>query len=539
MNRPKPIPIALYAGVALATVLVGFYYKVILPFVGLPADLLMWGETDFVGNIIRFRGGHPMYSPVDDINSSTYPPLAALVTYGVVWLLRLPVEVPVLRAVQLAYVALGALLGYACWRVLRSLVLERSDVEQPRAWAALVVMTVLLAATSPATSEWIHALHTDALTMLWSIASFLALLLYVRAPSRTGLVLLCLLPAAGFAVKQYLLIWAPINFVALLIDDPRNRRRLVGLFVVTTGLTLAGIGLCFLLWGRDYLFWVFEVVGGARSRIGFSAGGFEMSVPRAADHVLRAWAPLSLGFIGGWLLIRRRPTRRLAALWVPWLLLIAAEAMTSGTGWGSLYHFGPGVAIGSIWLLAVLPEVWPERNDNDALHPLARSAWAFAALLLTYLALAAVPSGEEGQQRYWARGLPEGSDEFIVAIESELVGLPPERVLLDWGNWPYLESGFLARDRAVAMADFPTVGRYDLLEPLLERIRTRQYVKIIVQRLHSPGFLYDWGNLERSTGIRAALLENYREVRVIPGFESDGAPQVQFNGPVSVLVPRE
>jgi hypothetical protein len=59
-----------------------------------------------------------------------------------------------------------------------------------------------------------------------------------------------------------------------------------------------------------------------------------------------------------------------------------------------------------------------------------------------------------------------------------------------------------------------------------------------VHRLRGPGFIYDWDALERPTGIRAALLEHYEEVRIIPAIDAYGAPQIQFNGPVSVLVPR-
>jgi len=536
--RATSAPFALYAGVGLAAVLCAFYYRVIWPFVMFPADLLMWGETDFTGNIIRMRAGLPIYTPVEDVNSSTYPPLASLVTYAIVSVLQLPVEVPVLRLVQLGFVILASILGLLCWRMLRGLVVGESRLDHPLAWGSLVTLTVLLAATAPATSEWIHALHTDALSMLWSVACFAMLLWYMRAPSRGKLVLLCAAPAIGFAIKQYLLIWAPIAFFTLLIDDHRQRGRLAGLVGLTTAFVFGGVALMYTLWGRDYLFWVFEVVGGARSRIGFSAAGFEMSLPRAADHLLRAWGPLSLGLLGGWLLLERGPSRRLVALWTPWLVLVASEALTSGTGWGSLYHFGPAVAIGAIWLLVALPEAWPESRAGSWLPAPVRSAFGLAALLVAYLALGVVPSAEEGHQRYWARTLPEGSHELVHAIESELDGMDPTGVLIDWGNWAYLPSNHLARDRAVAMADFPTVGRYDLLDPLLARIRGHEYDKIIVHRLHQPGFIYDWGNLDRPTGVRAALLEHYQEVRTIPSVEAFGAPQIQFLGPVSVLVPR-
>lgn len=535
--RPSP-PVALYAGVAFAVVLVAFYLRLIIPYMGFGADLFMWGETDFVGNIIRLRGGHPMYSPVADINSSTYPPVAAMVTYWVTRLLGLPVEVPVLRYVQLGYLAAAAGVGLACWGALRALLFPGARLDRPLAWAAFTLLALFLALTAPETGQWVHALHTDALSLLWSGVSFLALLLYLARPTRTRFLLLAAAPAVGFAIKQYLLIWAPVAFFTLLIDDPRAIRRLAGLFLLTTALTFLVVLLGYLAWGSDYVFWVFEVVGGERSRIGFSAGGYEMSVPRAGDHLLRAWAPLSLGFVGGWMLLHRAPGRRATALWAPWLVLLAGEAMTSGTGWGALYHFGPGVMVGMVWLLAALPEAWPERG-GDLPAPV-RSAWSFTALVGMFLALGVVPSGDASQQRYWQRSVPEGAGAYVAAIEAEFDGLDPADVLMDWGNWVYLRSDHLARDRAISMWDFPTVGRYDLLEPMLERIRTRTYEKIIVHRYHARGFDYDWGNLERPTGVRAALQEHYDEVRVIPGMEGvQFGPEIMFGGPVYVLLPKD
>lgn len=529
-------PLALYAGIGLAVALVAFYVRLIVPYLGFPADLIMWGETDFVGNIIRLRGGHPMYSPVEDINSSTYPPVAAILTYWITVLLGLPVDVPTLRYVQMGYVVLASIVGLFCWRMLR-LHLGYARVNHSVAWSVFVLLVLFLAATSPDTGHWIHALHTDGLSSLWSVVTFASLLWYLARPNLARLLLLAVMPALGFAIKQYLLIWAPIAFFTLLIDDPRQLRRLLVLFGVTTGCSLLVVVTGYALWGRDYIFWVFEVIGGQRSRIGFSAGGYELSVPRAADHLLRAWAPLSFGFIGGWLVLQRSGERRASALWLPWLLLIGAEAMTSGTGWGAMYHFGPGVLVGSVWLLAVLPEFWPEAHG--AQPRILRSGWGFAAILGIFLALEAVPSGDRAHQRYWARSFPAGGVEYAARIEAEFQGYDPADVLMDWGNWVYLRSNHLALDRAISMWDFPTVGRYDLIEPFLERIRAQRYKKILVHRYQERGFDYDWGNLERPTGVRAALQEHYQEERVLPGLEgTQFGPEIMFGGPVHVLVPK-
>ena len=81
----------------------------------------MGGNRARTGNIIRLRGGQPLYSAIGDLNSSTYPPLAAIVTYAIVRILQLPVEVPTFRFVQLGFVALSAGVGLVCWRMLRKL----------------------------------------------------------------------------------------------------------------------------------------------------------------------------------------------------------------------------------------------------------------------------------------------------------------------------------------------------------------------------------------------------------------------------------
>ncbi|MGH9387574.1 MAG: hypothetical protein ACRD2N_25215 [Vicinamibacterales bacterium] len=532
--RPRPVP-ALYAGIVLAAAQIGFYLQMIAPFISFPADLLMWGETDFTGNIIRLRSGQPLYSPVSDLNSSTYPPLASIVTYGVTKVLQLPASVPTLRLIQMSYVVLTVALGLVSWRMLRRLLIPNASHDRVRVWSVLVALTLFLVATAPGTGQWVHALHTDAVVLLWSTGTFLALIWYLSRPSLARLVVLAVAPAIGFAIKQYTLIWAPIIFFTLLIDDHRKFSRLVQLVAFTTAFTGLGVLIAYLFWGPDYIFWVFQVVGGDRSRLGLSAGGFELSLPRATDHLLRSW-PLSLGFIGGWLLLTRFPSRRAAALWTPWLLLLTAEALTSGTGWDARYHFGPGAVVGAIWLFTVLPEAWPETSTSVRMIPVVRSAWSLAGLTAMFLALGTVPSGEASDERYWNQSpFPRA---YTEAIEAEFQGYDPADVLMDWGNWTYLPTNHLALDRAVAMFELPTAGRYDLLEPLLHRIRSRRYKKVIVHRYHAGSFTYDWSLLDRPTGIRTALQENYEEVRTIEGLSARPGPLIQYRGPVSVLVPK-
>src|SRR5262245_22660548 len=59
---------------AISVVLVLYYLKSIKPYVFLPADILMWAETNFVGDIIKLRIGVPIYTPPGDSNSLIYTP---------------------------------------------------------------------------------------------------------------------------------------------------------------------------------------------------------------------------------------------------------------------------------------------------------------------------------------------------------------------------------------------------------------------------------------------------------------------------------
>jgi hypothetical protein len=227
-------------------------------------------------------------------------------------------------------------------------------------------------------------------------------------------------------------------------------------------------------------------------------------------------------------------------------VLIAANAFSSGSGWNAVYHFGTGILIGAIWLFAALPVVWPyQRGMQDTEWPgvahAIRVLMAMAGVLVVFSVLRVVPSGDAYEPRYW-RGQVDTDDvgRYIAEVESEFEGLPVSDVLLDIGNWVYLRSSFLAKDRAVSLGDQPPAGLYENMGIFVERIRAHAYAKILVRDLHSPTFLYDWAGWARSSGVRDALLTYYREERVIPALR--GGPlllcEIRHSGPVSVLVPR-
>jgi hypothetical protein len=532
----------------LSAVLVVFYLLVIRSYVFLPADLLMWAETNFVGDIIKLRTGIPLYTPPEDSNSMIYTPGATLLTYGISWLIGKPTSIVAWRIIQLCFVACAALIASASTRMLRSLAYHEYKDEFPRTWFAFTFMALFVIATSPLTNRFTHALHADALALLVSVFSFWTVLLYLKAPSWKTILLMALCPALGFMTKQFLISWAAVMFIFLLLHSPRNIRRLALFAGVSSLLVASAIGVCYLLWGDAFIFWVFEVTGGSRKNIGFTAGEFNISLLRSLDHIFRAWMEIAIGLVGGWLILREdRNIRTLGPLWIAWIVLIGSEALSSGSGWNVLYHFGPGVVIGAVWLFAALPRFWPSLTVRSGIGlptfvHWARCLIAIAAVLTVFLAVRVVPTGA-GPERRSLGALKTSPDlyRYIADIEREFNGLPADKVLLDVGNWIYLRQSVLMKDRAISLADQPPGGIYRNMDVMVSRIRSRTYSKILVRNLNSPLFLYDWSTWDKPSGVRQALLENYVEMRTIPQPEGNALflRQVTQTGPISVLVPRQ
>ena len=98
----------------------------------------------------------------------------------------------------------------------------------------------------------------------------------------------------------------------------------------------------------------------------------------------------------------------------------------------------------------------------------------------------------------------------------------------------------LAKDRVVSLADQPLASIYDNIYITANRIKNKVYSKILVRDLHSSFFLYDWYSWEKPSGVKKALLEQYKEIRTIPAVEGNNLPIMNRMqaGPISVLVPK-
>jgi hypothetical protein len=497
-----------------------------------PADFLIWSESEFVSDIVKFRVGYPIYTAQANNESAVYTPGAPLVTYLLAWMSAAPTSISVYRALQVSYGLLSALVAVACCR--RLLALTRSDRDRRNwyLWGALAVPFFLLVATNNLTNGYTLYLHNDALAQLVSVVAYWLLLTYASTQDRRVLALMALVPTVGFLVKQNLVIWAPLYLGYLLVfDRPRSWSRPVAFTMTAVAAMGLAVTVCYLLWGSDFLYWVFVL------------GSHERSVLRSFEHLMSVWSYVVIGLVGGLVLLRGRNFSVLLGLWLTWLLLMAVQTYTSGIAW-DVNHVGPASLIAAIWLITSLVRLWPSfapltaaetgtRADLRPRHGLQR--WLRVGISVAAFGLL---SGGLGVVRIPVSPLPADAYRYVSEIEREFEGRPADSVLLDSGSWIYLKAGVVMKDRAASIGDRGVGGVGDFSQ-LIRRLEEKRYAKILVRHLDSPDFWYDHRAWEQPSEIRKALLTHYREVRRI-GAVSGGEHQntgTYLFGEISVLEP--
>lgn len=501
--------------------LVAIYLYRISFYISCPADLLMWSESHFINDILKLRLGLPIYAAPQDSSSYFYTPGSQILTYLIAVVFGQPTSIPFYRIVQLGYASLASLVAVACCVRLRALSSPAAESRCPGLWIAFWLPSLFLIAVNPVTNKYNFALHNDALALLLATIAYWLLLKYESTRNNWLLAPMALMPAIGFLVKQNLAVLAPLYVLYLILHQPRAIRRAM-VFAAATLLSLAGVfGACYLLWGDPFIFWCVTVLG-ARS----------VSVVQALYHIMQAWLFAAFGLFGGWMLLRSGYFKRLSPAWLFWLLLFLGEAYTSGIGFNT-NQLGPASLIGGIWFLAGLAKVWPEysgesgRLSSPAEHWL-RRGMAVGTTGLLFAGIGAVQPPLKPVSSDLARYLEE--------IEGEFSGVPADRVLLDQGTWIYARRGIVMRDRAGAIFEqgFSGMNYYGTM---LQRIEEKYYAKIIVRNFDNKYFWYDWFDWPKPSGIRAALLENYREVRRIKGVAGSVWPQPALISELTVLEP--
>lgn len=524
--RVDPWRLWLRAAVGLAVALAGSFLYWAYPQITFPADILIWSEGDFVNDVLKFRAGHPLYTAQANNDSFTYPPGAQLTTYCIASLFGRPLDVPAYRCVQLGFTLGASVLALLCVRKLARRAAPAGSSRESGWWTALWMPACLLMATNYLTNPFTFLLHNDALALLLILASYLCLLRYTETGNVRLLVVLAALAAAGFLVKQSLLVWCGLPCIHLAFFDRKPSIRRAAAYGIGAGLAAAAVvGACILVWGQPFVFWVLQVLG-ARS----------VPLLRVAEHVRDAWAYYAAGLIGGAVLIRGRDGRELLGPWLVWLALIATETYTSAIAFMH-NHAGPGSLIGGVWFLAALPRLVRIGRPADGPRPYSSWLRAGSAFLLLYFLFA---------QMYVVRRpeppMPTDALRQVAAVEAEFTGVSARDVMVDTGVWMHAREGTFVADLAPSIGERGTSGTGDF-SGILERIARHRYARIIVRHLHEPDFWYDSKSFERPSGIRAALLEHYREVRTIPAtppgdwFRPGDRVPYQF-GEVSVMEPR-
>jgi hypothetical protein len=110
---------------------------------------------------------------------------------------------------------------------------------------------------------------------------------------------------------------------------------------------------------------------------------------------------------------------------------------------------------------------------------------------------------------------------YVSDIEKEFQGLPAEAVLMDTGTWVYLRENTLMRDRSAPVSlhvgkNQPEIN-HAVLSATIRRIEQKTYAKILARQLDTGHTWYDFQ--DRGSGVKAAILANYHEIRRIPGVQ--------------------
>jgi hypothetical protein len=513
---PSAMVLVVLLGVSI--LLVSIYFFWVRSAVTYPGDFLTWSEGDFVSDILKVQTGYPIYTPQVNNESFIYTPGCQLLTYFLAWTFKNPNSIPVYRMIQIGYTLLAVLGAFLCIRVILRISPFRQQMIMPRLWGKISILYLFLIATNSVTNPFIHALHNDSLAQLYSVIAFLLLLTYIWKHDKRLLIVMMFVPAAGFLVKQNLIIWAPLYcFHLAFFDRPFSLKRLT-VFALASfgaiGLTVFG---CYLIWGKPFLYWTFMVTG-----------KHPFSALRSFQHMMNVWVYYALGLSGGLILLRGKVIQKLLSPWLIWLAFISIETYTSGIAWMT-NHIGPGSLISGVWFLAGLRVIWPEfsRFIQESSRPVAWLKAGISIMLVGFLF-----SGL-GVVRIPLPAMPKDAYRYLHEIEQQFEGESAKDILLDVGSWVYIKDKVIMKDRAPSIGDrgYGEIGDFS---GIIQRIEQHRYSKILLRNYHSPDFSYDHYLWRKSSGIRKALLNNYHEVGLIKGVKTFENP---FFNDISVLVP--
>lgn len=512
---PAPVRAGIVFLAVFALALTGVYFASMRGLLSMPYDLASWSEPMMVVDIIKLRAGAPLYLLPGDSNSNTYTFLAPVLTYWIARLFGHPASIPAYRLIQQLFLALAAWLAALSTLGLLQLVKAEAALRLRRLWFPFFFFTSFLFATNDQTGVFNIYLHNDPIALLASTLAFWFLVKHAVSRNDRWLWLMAAMPAVGFLAKQYLALWAAVYVIYLWLDGGYSLRTVLKFAGACFGSVALAILACVAVWGQPFRYWVFQVMGGHVVQFAF-----------IFDRFSDAGWYIALGLAGGLMLVRAEGFARLLGIFAGWFLLLAGGLYTSGITFHPS-HLGPLAMISACFILAALAKHWPA---GDA--PAGSRGQQWFQVLLACGAVAVV----FGALRFTeGRGHPVSPDlaRYAHAIEHEFEGLPAERVLLDDGDWVYLRSSVVMKDRQPILVTHRVPKNFS---DVFERAQARFYSRILVHILKDGRYSYDVG---RDRGIGPALLRNYREIRRIP--HPDGMELWLYHdlmlGDVAVLEP--
>ena len=253
----KPGKLALIILASIGVLLVSIYLYRVSSYIKFPADILLWSESDFVNDILKFRAGYPIYTEQVNNESFIYTPGSQMMTYLLAWLFGAPTSIPLYRFIQIIYALLASIISLICCRKLIGISQSDRGLIKWSLWGLVCLPILFLLATNSLTNPYVHNLHNDALALLISMTAYWLLLEYISTKEKWVLALMAIIPAAGFLVKQSLAIWAPIYLgylaffekTTLLASDGNIYHGFFWLHGCSGGCLLYGLGRTFHLLG--------------------------------------------------------------------------------------------------------------------------------------------------------------------------------------------------------------------------------------------------------------------------------------------------
>jgi hypothetical protein len=497
-----------------------------------PYDYFFWAESPFMTNMVKLENGESLFSPLSDANSFIYTGVTERLSFLVLKLFDLEVDIRVFRVISVAFsVVASFFLGASMSIILDGL--ELGPRKTTLSEFALFTMASFFLISRNFTSD---IPHPDNLHILYlSILLFLTL----KSVQKRSLILgglAAFLGGFGFLAKQTGLLACGAPIVALGWIFRGRPLFVLGFFVI--GAATTTLLLSWYLFDENVWLWAFEVPMNQPIvflKIVYIIGAFA------------AWPDVGVVLI--WLIallilyVRARRHRQSSIpfpIFLSWLMVGVflalpnlASIMKIRGSWNNLAIIEVWMAVLALPVLASeIRERRPSRRDHDRggkSRPIKIGALATHSLVILGLGCflaSLMPTKRAPNDRHFKFG-----ETLTSMIRNDVQ--QGKSVLLSHGTMPLLLAGLdtVPVDRAISILELETAG-IESSAGTAQRIKDQVYDRIYLVK-------DDWYGREIHD-----LLDTYYK----PAGEIPGAPalegyragfQVLLQGPAAILEPRK